>query len=80
MPVKNNDTNAVDSLQRKPVDQEPPRGFSYFRKTNYIENYLQTNYPDHLCYYKEIQDRYMPNDEQQHNLTETARLYTNLVR
>ena len=65
---------------KKPTESELPRGFSYFRKNNYIRNYLKTNYPDHLCYYEAIQRRYMPSTHQQHNLTETARLYTNLVR
>ena len=65
---------------KKSIELEPPRGFSYFRKNNYIKNYLKTNYPHHLCYYQEIQRRYMPSIHHQHNLTETARLYTNLVR
>lgn len=65
---------------RRTTETEPPRGFSYFRKNNYIKNYLKTNYPDRLCYYDNIQARYMPRIDDQHNLTETARLYTNLVR
>ena len=73
-------TTPVDYSARRSIDQDPPpRGFSYFRKNNYIKNYLQTNYPDRLCYFEEIRQRYMPELDHQHNLTETARLYTNLV-
>ena len=80
-PAKVNELNNVaDNLPRKSIEQEHPRGFNYFRKNKYIKNYLRTNYPEHLCYYEEIKARYMPNDRHQHNLTETARLYTNLVR
>lgn len=74
-------TSSIQNLvTKKSIENDPPRGFSYFRKNNYIKNYLKTNYPEHLCYYEEIQRRYMPTFKHQHNLTETARLYTNLVR
>jgi len=69
-----------NSIIKKTIENEQPRGFSYFRKNNYIKNYLKINYPDHLCYYEEIERRYMPSTNHQHNLTETARLYTNVVR
>jgi hypothetical protein len=65
---------------RKSIETEQPRGFQYFKKNRYIKNYLNTNYPDHLCYYEDIQKRYMPSINHRNNLTETARLYTNLVR
>ncbi|CAF0801892.1 unnamed protein product [Rotaria sp. Silwood1] len=77
--TKTNEINIVQNRTEKSIENEHPRGFSYFRKNNYIKNYLKTNYPDHLCYYEEIQARYMPSSKHQHNLTETARLYTNLV-
>lgn len=72
--------NHTQSPIKKSTEPEQPRGFLYFRKNRYIKNYLKTNYPDHLCYYQEIQRRYMPSITNQHNLTETARLYTSLVR
>ena len=72
--------SSLDGMQRRSLESDPPRGFSYFRKTNYIKNYLKINYPDYLCYYEDIRTRYIPNRDQQQNLTETARLYTNLVR
>jgi len=50
--------------------------FFILKKNKYIKSYLQTNYPNHLCFYDEIQARYMPN---QHNLTEIAQRYTNLI-
>ncbi len=78
--IKNHDFNSTPNPIKKSIETELPRGFWYFRKNNYIRNYLKTNYPDHLCYYEEIQRRYMPSTHHQHNLTETARLYTNLVR
>jgi phage-related protein len=59
---------------------EQPLGFSYFKKNKYIKKYLQTNYPHLLCFYDEIQARYMPSTIQQDNITEIAHLYTNLVR
>lgn len=78
--VKPNDTDTHQSQTEKSFEHEHPRGFSYFRKNNYVKNYLKTNYPEHLCYYEEIERRYMPSSKHQHNLTQTARLYTNLVR
>jgi len=79
--IKNNELNVTqNSVNKKSIENEQPRGFRYFRKNRYIKNYLKTNYPEHLCYYEEIQRRYMPIAKHQHNLTETARLYTNLVR
>ncbi|CAF1212043.1 unnamed protein product [Rotaria sordida] len=77
--TKTNEINILHNRTEKSIENEHPRGFSYFRKNNYIKNYLKTNYPDHLCYYEEIQARFMPSSKHQHNLTETARLYTNLV-
>ncbi|CAF0985298.1 unnamed protein product [Adineta steineri] len=77
--IKPNDFNTTQSPIKKITETEQPRGFSYFRKNQYIRNYLKTNYPNHLCYYESIQARYMPSVNDQHNLTETARLYTNLV-
>ncbi|CAF2500161.1 unnamed protein product [Rotaria sp. Silwood2] len=77
--TKSNEINIVQNRTEKSIETEHPRGFSYFRKNNYIKNYLKTNYPDHLCYYEEIQARYMPSNKHQHNLTETAHLYTDLV-
>jgi hypothetical protein len=78
--IKNNGLNSTPNPIKKSIENEQPRGFDYFRKNNYIKNYLKTNYPDHLCYYEEIQRRFVPNANDQHNFTETARLYTNLVR
>lgn len=78
--IKTNGTSSTQNSAEKITEPEQPRGFSYFRKNSYIKNYLQTNYPDHLCYYEEIQRRYMPSTKHQHNLTQTAHLYTNLVR
>ncbi len=79
--IKTNESNLTQNLiNKKSIENEQPRGFRYFKKTRYIKNYLKTNYPEHLCYYEEIKRRYMPSVKHQHNLTETARLYTNLVR
>ena len=78
--TNSNDFTSTTNPIKRSLDTDPPRGFSYFRKNNYIKNYLKTNYPDHVCYYEEIQRRYMPSSNHQHNLTETARLYTSLVR
>ncbi len=64
----------------KSIESNQPRGFSYFKKTNYIKNYLQTNYPNQICFYDEIQARYIPDINQENNLTEIAHRYTNLVR
>jgi hypothetical protein len=64
----------------KSPEHEQPRGFSYFKKNKYIRNYLKSNYPDHLCYYEDIQERYMPKTIDEHNATEIAQLYTNLLR
>ena len=62
------------------IENEYSHGFSYFRKNDYVKNYVKINYPNHLCYYGEIQKRYMPIGKHQHILTKTAHLYTNLVR
>ncbi len=78
--MKNNAFVSTQSPIKNSTETEQPRGFSYFRKNDYIRNYLKTNYPDHLCFYEQIQARYMPSINHQHNLTQTARLYTNLVR
>jgi hypothetical protein len=64
----------------KSIEHDQSHGFSFFKKNKYIKNYLQTNYPNYLCFYDEIQARYMPDLEHQHNLTEIARRYTNLIR
>ncbi|CAF2143883.1 unnamed protein product [Rotaria magnacalcarata] len=77
--TKLNESHTEQNLITKSIENEQPRGFSYFRKNRYIKNYLKTNYPNHLCYYEEIQRRYMPSSKHQQNVTETARLYTNLV-
>lgn len=68
------------STGKRSIDIDPPQGFFFFKKTDYIKNYIKTNYPDHLCYYEQIRQRYVPKPENQLNVTETARLYTNLVR
>jgi len=78
--MKNNAFVSTQSPIKNSTETEQPRGFSYFRKNDYIRNYLKTNYPDRLCFYEQIQARYMPSINHQHNLTQTARLYTNLVR
>ncbi len=78
--IKTNEINSTQSPIKKSIENEQPRGFKYFRKNKYIKNYLKTNYPDHLCFFDNIHKRYMPGSKHRHNLTETARLYTNLVR
>lgn len=65
---------------RKSIEQDQPRGVSYFKKNQYIKKYLEANYPQYLCFYKEIKSRYMPDKNQQNNLTEIAHRYTDLVR
>ena len=77
--TKTNDINSISSTTKKSIDNDPPQGFSFFRKNRYIRNYLKTNYPEHLCYYDQIHKHYMPTKANRHNLTETAQLYTNLV-
>ncbi|CAF1027669.1 unnamed protein product [Rotaria sordida] len=77
--LNNSQNNSTNSSSDKPIEPEQPRGFFYFKKNKYIKNYLQTNYPNHLCFYEEIQARYMPQTIHQHNVTEIADLYTNLV-
>ena len=62
------------------IQEEQSRGFSYFKKTKYIKNYLKTMYPDHSCHYEEIQEKYMPKTIQQHNITQITQLYSNLLR
>lgn len=52
----------------------------FFKKSEFIKTYLQTNYPTYLCFYDEIRARYMPDIDQQTNLTVIARQYTNLIR
>ncbi|CAF4761215.1 unnamed protein product [Rotaria sp. Silwood1] len=69
--------SSTKSSTGQSTEYEQPRGFSYFKKNKYIKNYLQTNYPNHLCFYDEIQARYMPHINHQHNVTEVAHLYTN---
>jgi hypothetical protein len=71
-------TNSRSST--KSIEYEQSNGFSFFKKNKYIKNYLQTNYPNYLCFYDEIQARYMPDLKHQHNLTDIARRYTNLIR
>ena len=78
--VKSNGFATTTNTMKKATGTEQLQGFSYFLKNNYIENYLKTNYPDHLCYYENVQARFMPHIDYQNNLNETARLYTNLVR
>ncbi|CAF1539425.1 unnamed protein product [Adineta ricciae] len=77
--LKSNGFATTTNTMKKATETEQPQGFSYFLKNNYIKNYLKTNYPDHLCYYENIQARFMPHIDYQNNLNETARLYTNLV-
>jgi hypothetical protein len=67
-------------VSKKSTEHDQLRGFFYFQKNQYIKNYLQTNYPNHLCFYDEIQTRYMPDAIHQHNLTVIAQRYTNLIR
>lgn len=62
------------------IEHEQLREFSYFKKNKYFKNYLQTNYPDHACFYEEIQARYMSKTNQQSNTAEIAHSYTNLLR
>jgi len=78
--LSNRQITSTKSSPIKSIEYEQPRGFSYFKKNKYIKNYLQTNYPNYLCFYDEIQARYMPDINHQHNLTEVAYHYTNLVR
>ena len=78
--IKPNEINSTQNPIKKSIENDQPRGFKYFRQNKYIKNYLKTNYPDHLCFFENIQKRFMPSSKHQHNLTETARLYTNLVR
>ena len=68
------------STTQRSLTTKQPLGYSYFKKNKYIKNYLQTNYPHLLCFYEEIQARYMPSTIQQENITEITHLYTNLVR
>ena len=53
---------------------------TFFKRNEYIKTYLQTNYPNYLCSYNEVQARYMPDIDHQTNLTAMARQYTNLMR
>ncbi|UJR31335.1 hypothetical protein I4U23_018832 [Adineta vaga] len=69
----------TSSTRRSLTVNEQAHGFSYFRKNNYIKKYLQTNHPEYLCFYDEIRTRYTPMKNHQHNVTETTRLYTDLV-
>ncbi|CAF4968960.1 unnamed protein product, partial [Rotaria socialis] len=77
--TNSNQTPSSKSSDTKPTEYEEPIGFSYFKKNPYIKNYLKSNYPDLLCYYDEIQARYMPAATYQNNVTVVAQLYTNLV-
>ena len=52
----------------------------FSKKKEYIKTYLQTNHPNYICFYNEIQARYMPDLDQQKNLTTIARQYTTLIR
>jgi carboxylesterase type B len=76
LPKKYRSRSLTKINSTKLIEQDKSHGFFYFKKNKYIKNYLQTNYPNHLCFYDEIQARYMPN---QHNLTEIAQRYTNLI-
>ena len=73
-----NDRADVSSLPS--VEPTTVPRYSYFQKTEYIRHYLKNYYPNHLCYYDEIQARYESKSTQEHNIMETSRLYTNLVR
>lgn len=73
-------TSTSKSPHSKSDSDEEPHGFSYFKKNQYIKNYLKSNFPNHLCYYDEIQARYMPAAMHKNNVTEVAHYYTNLVR
>ncbi|CAF2120363.1 unnamed protein product [Rotaria magnacalcarata] len=77
--TNNNQTHSSKSSDTEPAEYEEPLGFSYFKKNPYIKNYLKSNYPNLLCYYDEIQARYMPAAMYQNNVTVVAHLYTNLV-
>lgn len=76
-PSKN---DRADGPAPLPVESTTLPRYSYFQKTEYIRHYLKKYYPNHLCYYDEIEARYGSKSAQEHNVTETARLYTNLVR
>jgi hypothetical protein len=70
----------IQKNSRKSITFEQSHGFSYFKKNQYIKNYLQTNYPNYLCFYDEIHARYMPERNHENNLTDIAHRYTDLVR
>jgi len=80
LPRKYRTNPSMNSTTVKSTEYEQSHGFSYFKKNKYIKNYLQTNHPSYLCFYEEIQARYMPRPIHQDNVTEIAHLYTNLVR
>lgn len=54
--------------------------YSHIQKSQYMKTYLQINYPNYLCFYDEIHERFFPDKSHQHNLTALVRSYTNLVR
>ncbi|CAF0722473.1 unnamed protein product [Didymodactylos carnosus] len=68
---------SLNAVKHQIDNEQQPKGFSYFKKNKYIKKYLQTNYPDHLCFHDEIKARYMPKTTS--NISEIAGLYTNLV-
>ncbi|CAF0737223.1 unnamed protein product [Didymodactylos carnosus] len=70
-------STSVTAMKGQMDNEVQPRGFMYFTKNKYIRKYLQTNYPHHLCFYEEIERRYMPKTKS--NLSEISHLYTSLV-
>ena len=80
VPRKHRTNRSSTSTSRSFIDDERARGLSYFRNSNYVKKYLQTNYPEYLCFYEEIRARYTPASNQQGNISEIARLYGDLVR
>lgn len=71
---------STTSPRRSLTEQEQARSLVQFRKHEYIKKFLQANHPEYLCFYDEIRARYSPMKKDQHDVTQTTRLYTDLIR